>query len=96
MTVVVVMMHHRIGQEDPSDCVVSKLFPDDRTSVATGSRLTLVDVIAHDRDGVVNLGVDTSGFRVGKVGTAARRIGASVPRRDVGVVTAVVLCGHVE
>lgn len=54
----------------------------------------LVDVVAHDRDGVIDLGVNTSRLGVGKVGTAARRIGASVSRRDVGVITAVVLGRH--
>ena len=57
--------------------------------------LTLVDVVTHDRDGVVDLRVDTSGLGVGKVGSTARRIGAGVPRGDVGVVAAIVLGRHV-
>lgn len=55
---------------------------------------TLVDVVAHDRDGVVDLGMDTSRLVVGKVGTAAGRVGASVSRRNVRVIAAVVLGRH--
>ncbi len=62
--------------------------------LAYDAKLTLVDVVTHDRDGVVDLGVNTSGLGVGEVGSTARGIGASIPRRDVRVVTAVVLGRH--
>ena len=57
--------------------------------------LTLVNVVPHDRDSVVNLGVNSCGLGVGEVGSTARGIGAGIPRRDVRVVAAIVLCRHV-
>lgn len=57
-------------------------------------RLTLIDVVAHDRDGIVDLRVDAGGFGIGKVGSTARWIRTGIARRDVRVVSAVVLCRH--
>lgn len=86
-------MHNRvISDVDNALSVSHALYV--ASMLACNVKLTLVNVVAHDRDGVVDLGVNTSGFRVGEVGSIALRIGAGVARRDVRIVTAVVVSRH--
>lgn len=55
---------------------------------------TFVDIIAHDGDGIVDLGVDACGLGVGEVASAARRVCTGIPGRNVGVVSAFIWERH--